>query len=489
MAGIVSYGGYLPRNRLPRMTVVQNMAWFNPVIFAVAKGERTVANWDEDALTMAVAAACDCSRDADMEKVDTLFYATTTPPFLDRQNAGIIANALNLPEEGVRTSDFTGSLKSGTGALITACEIASNGASSAIMVTASDNRMAKSATMYEMFIGDGAAAVMVGDDNVIAEYLGSYSIQHDLVDHYRSPGKKFDYNWEERWVRDEGYATIIPEAIKGFLSQHSVKMEDVSHVVYPCYYNREHRNIAKKLGLPEEKVQDNLHDNCGDTGSAHPLLMLNPVLDKAKPGEIIVVAGFGQGCDVLGFRVTDNIKKITRPRGFTASLGRRIEMASYPKYLKFRDMLEADMGIRGESVKNTPLTTLWRHRKMILGMTGSKCRACGNVQFPPAPVCVNPECNAVNNMEDYHFSGRTARVLMYTGDMLAASIDPPAIYGLVEFEGGGRTMLDFTDCQLDNVSVGMEMALSFRRKYRDDMRGFSGYFWKAVPKAEEVSHG
>jgi len=146
-------------------------------------------------------------------------------------------------------------------------------------------------------------------------------------------------------------------------------------------------------------------------------------------------------------------------------------------------MITADMGIRGESVKNTPLTALWRHRKMLLGMTGVRCRACGTVQFPPSPMCVNPECNAVNDMEDYHFPGKTARVFMYTGDMLAASIDPPAVYGLVEFEGGGRTMLDFTDCQLDNVSVGMELDLSFRRRYRDDTRGFSGYFWKAVPRA------
>ncbi len=483
MAGIVSYGGYLPRHRLPRMTVVQNMAWFNPVLFAVAKGERAVANWDEDSITMAVSASYDCCAGMDGKNINALYFATTTPAFLDRQNAGIVANALNLPEEGVRTSDFTGSLKSGTGALIAACDAAQSGESSAVLVAAADNRMAKSATMYEMFLGDAGAAILVGNDDVIAEYLGSYSIQHDLVDHYRAPDKKFDYTWEERWVRDEGYAKIIPQAVAGFMDKHSLNLDDVSHFVYPCYYNREHGNIAKKLGLPKEKVQDNLHDECGDTGSAHPLLMLNPVLDRANPGEIIIVAGFGQGCDVLGFRVTDAIKKISRPRGFTVSLQHKIEIVSYTKYLKFRDMITADMGIRGESVKNTPLTALWRHRKMLLGMTGTRCRACGTVQFPPSPMCVNPECNAVNDMEDYHFPGKTARVFMYTGDMLSASIDPPAVYGLVEFEGGGRTMLDFTDCQLDNISVGMELDLSFRRRYRDDTRGFSGYFWKAVPRA------
>lgn len=73
---------------------------------------------------------------------------------------------------------------------------------------------------------------------------------------------------------------------------------------------------------------------------------------------------------------------------------------------------------------------------------------------------------------------------MYTGDMLAASVDPPAIYGLVEFDGGGRTLLDFTDCELENLKVGSRVAMSFRIRRQDDARGFTGYFWKAVPLME-----
>jgi len=88
-------------------------------------------------------------------------------------------------------------------------------------------------------------------------------------------------------------------------------------------------------------------------------------------------------------------------------------------------------------------------------------------------------------MEEYEFSEKTGKILMYTGDMLAASVDPPAIYGMISFDGGGRTMLDFTDCKLEQIKVGMGVRLSFRRKYRDDMRGFTGYFWKAIPQVEE----
>jgi uncharacterized OB-fold protein len=73
-------------------------------------------------------------------------------------------------------------------------------------------------------------------------------------------------------------------------------------------------------------------------------------------------------------------------------------------------------------------------------------------------------------------------VLTFTADNLAASLDPPAIYGMVQFEEGGRMMMDFTDCTLDEIEVGVPMEVTFRKKYHDPKRGFTGYFWKAVPK-------
>jgi uncharacterized OB-fold protein len=84
-------------------------------------------------------------------------------------------------------------------------------------------------------------------------------------------------------------------------------------------------------------------------------------------------------------------------------------------------------------------------------------------------------------MEDYPFSDKKGTILSYTGDMLAYSINPPAIYGLIDMEGGGRLFIDFTDCRLEELKVGMTMEMSFRRKYYDAFRGIHGYFWKAIP--------
>ena len=150
-----------------------------------------------------------------------------------------------------------------------------------------------------------------------------------------------------------------------------------------------------------------------------------------------------------------------------------------------RDIVVADLGIRGEANPNASLNILWRNRKKLIGLVGSRCKQCGTPQYTFTPVCVNPACNAVGQMEDYAFSGRSGTVFMYTGDMLAASVDPPAIYGIVNIEGGGRLLADFTDCTLEEIRVGLPVRMSFRRRSKDPVRGFTGYFWKAVPQATE----
>src|SRR4030042_463909 len=115
MIGLVSYGGYIPRLRLPRKSIVQSMGWFTPALITVAQGERAFCNWDEDALTMAVAAARDCLAGMDKQKVDALYLGSTSLPYGDRQNAGILGTALNLRED-IFSADVTGSQKAGTGA-------------------------------------------------------------------------------------------------------------------------------------------------------------------------------------------------------------------------------------------------------------------------------------------------------------------------------------------------------------------------------------
>lgn len=483
MVGIVSYGGYIPKLRLNRKSILNNMGWFAPSIAGAATGERSFCNWDEDSLTMAVAACKDCLVGKDKSTIDAVYLCSTTLPFSDRLNAGILKTALNLRDD-LYASDFTSSLRAGTSALINALSVARSGDKRQILIAATDSRLARSASPYEMWFGDGAASLLVGDTDVIAEFLGSYSLTYDFVDHYRGSVDKYDYVWEERWIRDEGFAKIIPEAITGLLNKLSISIDDVDRLVFPCYFRGEHKKIARKLNAKPEILADNMHDVCGDTGTAHPLVLLVNALQEARPGDLIVVAGFGQGSDALCFKVTEAVRDLSPRAGIKGALERKKSTDNYMKFLKFRDVLEAEMGIRAEAPTQTAMTVLWRKRDMILGLVGGKCTKCGTPQFPRMNICVNPKCKAVNTQEPYEFADKPCYVKSFTGDYLAVSVDPPAIYGMIEFAQGGRFMADFTDCELSEVHVGQQVTMSFRRRYVDKERGFTGYFWKAVPVTE-----
>jgi len=480
MIGITSYGAYIPRLRLDRMAIFQAMGWFAPAIMMVAQGERSMCNWDEDTITMAVGASRDCLRGQDKDKLNALYLASTTLPFGDRQNAGIVSAALNLRDDMI-TADYTSSQKAATTALITAFESIKSGERNNILVTASDSRQTRTAYFYEMWFGDGAAALTVGDTNVIAEYKGSYSMSCDFVDHYRGAGKKYDYVWEERWTRDAGYGEIIPQVVNGLFDKLGITMDDVDKFVYPCFFKRDHANIAWGLGATPEKLVDNMHEVCGETGAAHSFMMFISALEEAKPGDRILVCGFGQGANSLYFEVTENITKLAARDGVAGSLANKKSTDNYLKWLKFRDLIQTEMGIRAEAPTQTATSVLWRKNKMILGLVGGQCRDCGTPQFPKADICVNPDCGAIHSQDDYEFADIPAKVKTFTGDLLAVSVDPPAIYGMVQFEGGGRIVADFTDCELENIKVGLPVQMAFKCKGVDKERGFVNYFWKAVP--------
>ena len=125
----------------------------------------------------------------------------------------------------------------------------------------------------------------------------------------------------------------------------------------------------------------------------------------------------------------------------------------------------------------------WRNRETVTSFTGGKCSKCGTLQFPKTDICVNPNCNAIGTQEPHGFADMGARIKSYTADRLTYSPDPPSCYGMIEFEEGGRVMIDFTDIDGDALKVGQPMQMMFRIKDIDTSRGFRRYYWKAAPVA------
>jgi 3-hydroxy-3-methylglutaryl CoA synthase len=484
MTGITAYGAYVPRLRLQRKSIAQANAWFAPGLVGSAKGERSMANWDEDATTMAVEAARDCLPASDpiedRAHVDAVYFASTSMPFSDRQNAGIVAQALSLPD-AVTSLDVTSSQRAGTSALLAGLDSVKAGRSKAPVVVAGERRKARAASSQELAFGDAGAAIALGASKVIAKFLGSHSVALDFVDHFRGAGEEFDYGWEERWIRDEGYSKIVPDAIKALYEKTGVGGADIAHLIVPCPFAKLDQQLAKQVGIEPSRVRDNLASNVGETGTAHALLMLAHALEGAKAGEKILVAQFGQGCDALLFEVTPEIVDLPKRAGVSGALARRKEETNYLKYLAFNGLIELEKGMRAEVDRKTALTVLYRKNDMLMGLIGGKCRVCGTAQFPRSRICVNPNCKAVDSQDPYSFAEQPGTVLSWSADFLTYSMSPPSHYGMITFADGGRFMSDITDVDQGQIDSGSKVRMAFRVKEFDEKRGFKRYFWKAVP--------
>ena len=480
--GIHAFGGYVPRRRLQREVIAATNAWFNPGLKGLGKGERSIANWDEDAVTMAVEAARDAlgSTGRDGDVIQGLYLASTSLPFQDRQNAGIVAEALHLGHS-LRTLDVTGSQRAGTSALVTALQAVAGGGGP-VLVVGAEKRRTKAASPLELTTGDGAAALLIAEGGGAARLLGHATETVDFVDHYRGQNQAFDYVWEERWVRDEGYLEIVPKAVVRALDAAAVEPGAVTHFCFPSAARRVAAMLASKLGIPAASVRDNLQGTCGEAGAAHPLLMLVHALEQARPGDKVLVTGFGQGCDALVVEAGERLAAATPLLGIAGHLTRRREETNYQRYLAINDLVTIERGLRAEVDKQTGLTTLYRNKDMLLGFIGGRCRTCETPQYPKSNVCANPTCNAVDSQDDYPFSERTATLNSHTADRLTYSPDPPAYYGMVQFDEGGRAMMDLADIDPDTeLQVGQPMRMVFRVKDYDTNRGFRRYFWKATP--------
>ena len=480
MIGITSVGAYLPRMRLQRGSIAAANAWFDPALRGLGRGERAMCNWDEDALTMAVSAAQDCRADGGPERVDALYFASTSAPFVDRQNAGVVAEALNLGTD-LRTMDVGGSRRAATSATLAALDLVRANAGASALVVAGEHRRTQVGSPLEMIYGDGAAAISIGGEGVIAEFITAHTHAEDFVDQYRGEGMDHDYEWEERWVRSEGYLKLVPAAVQGLLQKANFTASDIKHFVMPCGRRRVPESVAKAAGISADAIIDNLVENCGETGAAHPMLLLVGALERAEPGDLILMTSFGQGCEALLFRATEQVKRESAAVRLSGSLSKGVAEENYAKFQTFNALVERDYGKRAETDKQTYLSAFNRKRDLLTGFVGGKCTVCGTVQIPRAEYCVAPECGARNTQEPYPLVAARGVVKTYTADRLTFDMNPPAYFGLVEFEGGGRLMVDFTDVDPDSFDVGTKVGMQFRIKQIDGQRGFRKYFWKAAP--------
>lgn len=464
MAGIVAYGTYIPTYRLPRDLMAKE--WGLPSL----GGERTVASFDEDSLTMAVNASIDAVGNRDPRALAGVFFASTTSPYREKQAAATVATVLDA-NPAVRTMDFTDTLRAGTSALLTALELVRG--DQQILVCAGDARMGEPDSQQEQHYGDAGAAIVVGARDVIAELVGAYTLSQEFLGTWRTEEQDYLRSFPGAFETKFGYNRFIAAAVQGVLQQCGLKPPEITHAAIAAPSQRALQAALRGLGFDvKSQVQDPFWNTIGDAGTAQPLLLLAAVLERAKPGDLVLVAGYGDGGDAAVFRVTDAIAGFHIVRSIYSQIEVKRTLPAYGKYARFRKLLRKEYATTDTS---TPVVLL-RDQKEILSLHGGKCPQCGTVQFPLHRICI--ECGYRGGLEEVKLP-RTGKLFTFTHDYLTETPDPPTTHAVVDLDGGGRVYVQLTDCEPERVEIGMPVELTFR-KYHEGA-GIKNYFWKARP--------
>jgi len=466
MPGIASYGAYIPLTRLPL-----SLASGRPA--KEGGPERAVANYDEDAVTMAVSAAIDCLTGFDRSSIDTLLFASTSYPLREKQGAALIAKALDLRRD-VATSDHAGSLRAGTAALASGLHAVAAGEARNALVVISDCRLGAPRGALEARLGDGAAAFLISDRDVIARFEASHAVADELQDLWRSDGETFTHSWEDRFVVQEGYTPNLCAAVSGLLEKAGIQASDLSRAALYAHDARSLGGVARQLALKSDQLQDPLIGKLGNTGCAYAPMLLAHALESAKPGEQLLAASYGDGAHAMLFRVEDPIEKLEARRGVSWHLARRRALASYDTYLKARDLdtreweSGADLGLSA--------TIRFRERDADIAMLGAQCGGCAQIHFPPQRVCY--KCFKKDDWTAARLSDKTGKLLSYTFDYFFPASEPPTIMIMTEVEGC-RVQVQLANARPEDVGLDMPVEYVFRIIHRAG--GKPNYFWKASP--------
>ena len=466
MVGIVSYGACVPTYRLPRDVIAKE--WDTPSL----GGERALASFDEDSLTLAVNASIDALGALNPKAVAGVFFASTTSPYREKQAAATVAAVLDTGKE-LRTIDFTDSLRAGTSALLTGLDVVQPG--QLLVVCGGDARMGEPDTLQEQQYGDAGAAVVIGTENVIAELVGSYTVSQEFLGTWRTEEQDYLKSFPGGFETKFGYNRFIAATVGGVLQKCGMEAKDVTSAAIAAPTQKALQSALRGQGFDvKTQVQETFWNTIGDAGTAQPLVLLAAVLERAKPGDVILVAGYGDGGDAAVFRVTDAIADAPVRRSVYSQIEVKRTVGSYGKYARFRKLMKKDYASDDES---TPVVLL-RDQKQILPLYGGKCPACGVIQFPVHRICT--ECGYRDGLEEVKLS-RRGTLFTFTHDYLTETPDPPTTHAVVNLDGGGRVFVQLTDCEAERIEIGMPVELTFR-KYHEGY-GLKNYFWKARPAA------
>ncbi|MDD5022655.1 MAG: hydroxymethylglutaryl-CoA synthase [Candidatus ainarchaeum sp.] len=345
MAGIISYGAYVPTYRIKTEEIAK--VWGESperIISGLGIKEKAVAGPDEDSVTLAVSAAKNALErvNIDPRKIGAVYVGSESHPYAVKPSASIVGEAIGATPE-MTAADLEFACKAGTAGIQMCMGMVKSKMIEYGIAIGSDTAQGRPGDALEYSAGCGAGAFIIGPKKEsVAIIEATYSYTTDTSDFWRRP--KADYpSHGGRFTGLPAYFKHVESATLGLLAKTGEKLEEFDYFVFHQPNAKFPLALAKKLKIPKEKFEAGLLTPIiGNTYSGASMIGLVGVLDKAKEGDRILVTSFGSGAgsDSFSITVTDKIEEIKNKSRNLKSLIEEKKYIDYSTYIKYRGKLK-----------------------------------------------------------------------------------------------------------------------------------------------------
>ncbi|MBN2090977.1 hydroxymethylglutaryl-CoA synthase [candidate division KSB1 bacterium] len=341
MAGIVGYGAYIPRNRIKVEEIAKTWGADAP---SYKRGlllqEKSVPGPDQDTITLSVEAARNALKRAGINahQIGAVYIGSESHPYAVKPSGTVVAEAIGAVPE-CHTADLEFACKAGTEGMFVALSLVDAGQVEYALAIGADTSQGAPGDALEYSAAAGAAAFIMGKENLIAVAEFTYTYMTDTPDFWRREHQVYPRHGS-RFTGEPAYFAHIVGAAKGIMEKANMKPSDFQYAVFHQPNGKFPLRVGKMLGFDKSQIETGLLcPTLGNTYSGSTPLGLSAILDVAKPGERIMMTSYGSGAgsDAFIWKITEKITEVQDKAAKTRNyLNENIQYLDYGTYAKYR---------------------------------------------------------------------------------------------------------------------------------------------------------
>jgi hydroxymethylglutaryl-CoA synthase len=338
--GIVGYGAYIPRYRLPASEI--DRVWTDGRGGTPIR-EKAVPGPDEDTATMSIEAARNALARSGVNPsaIRAVWVGSESHPYAVKPTSTIVAEAIGAVP-ATQAADWEFACKAGTEAFQAAIGLVGSGMGDYALVIGMDTAQGRPGDALEYTTGAGGAAYILGPaEEGLAVVEGSFSYVTDTPDFFRRPRQHYPQHGS-RFTGEPAYFKHVLAAARQLMESLGATAEDYAAAVFHQPNPKFPERAAKMLGFKPEQTRDGLLcPMVGNTYAGSSMLGLTAILDVAQPDDRLLLVSFGSGAgsDAISLRVTDRVTECRDRAPHTQVYVARRKMIDYGLYVRYRKKL------------------------------------------------------------------------------------------------------------------------------------------------------